>query len=226
MNWLANLTGKINGFKEMDLLQEHQNFWAKVCHVDCVSAPFCLMSLSQIIYCAGGSNRSWSWLTMVTVSIFTLRDLIQRVQEQYKTPFNSNSHTSPSTADNLKDLQDYLEQQELQSFQPTREHNKYVIPARNLMAVGAAYANKAGAFKNFRRDMRKATNKGVDKAAPSAEGAQSEEVDDMYHDLGDDADLGINDLAMDKEEFPFGTDPTQFIAMTQEVINELSKVSC
>lgn len=30
MNWLANLTGKVDGFKEMDLLQEHQNFWAKV----------------------------------------------------------------------------------------------------------------------------------------------------------------------------------------------------
>ena len=30
MNWLANLTGKLNGFKEMDLLQEHQNFWVKV----------------------------------------------------------------------------------------------------------------------------------------------------------------------------------------------------
>jgi len=29
-NWLANLSGKVNGFKEMDLLQEHQNFWAKV----------------------------------------------------------------------------------------------------------------------------------------------------------------------------------------------------
>lgn len=29
-NWLANLTGKVNGFKEMDLLQEHQNFWLKV----------------------------------------------------------------------------------------------------------------------------------------------------------------------------------------------------
>jgi len=29
-NWLANLSGRINGFKEMDLLQEHQNFWAKV----------------------------------------------------------------------------------------------------------------------------------------------------------------------------------------------------
>lgn len=33
-NWLANLSGKPNGFKEMDLLQEHQNFWAKVCRVN------------------------------------------------------------------------------------------------------------------------------------------------------------------------------------------------
>jgi hypothetical protein len=32
-NWLANLSGKVNGFKEMDLLQEHQNFWAKVCSI-------------------------------------------------------------------------------------------------------------------------------------------------------------------------------------------------
>jgi hypothetical protein len=30
MNWLANLSGKLLGFKEMDLLQEHQNFWLKV----------------------------------------------------------------------------------------------------------------------------------------------------------------------------------------------------
>ncbi|KAJ7881271.1 hypothetical protein B0H14DRAFT_2193208, partial [Mycena olivaceomarginata] len=29
-NWLVNLTGKLNAFKEIDLLQEHQNFWAKV----------------------------------------------------------------------------------------------------------------------------------------------------------------------------------------------------
>jgi hypothetical protein len=29
-NWLVNLTGKIRAFKEVDLLQEHQNFWAKV----------------------------------------------------------------------------------------------------------------------------------------------------------------------------------------------------
>lgn len=30
MNWLANLSGRPDGFKELDLLQEHQNFWLKV----------------------------------------------------------------------------------------------------------------------------------------------------------------------------------------------------
>ncbi|KAJ7645865.1 hypothetical protein B0H17DRAFT_1163827 [Mycena rosella] len=58
-NWLVNLTGKIRGFKEVDLLQEHQNFWAKV------------------IYNACGSNRSWEWLSMVTVVIFNLRDVMR-----------------------------------------------------------------------------------------------------------------------------------------------------
>ncbi|KAF6744344.1 hypothetical protein DFP72DRAFT_1177189 [Ephemerocybe angulata] len=29
-NWLVNLTGRKNGFKEIDMLQEHHNFWLKV----------------------------------------------------------------------------------------------------------------------------------------------------------------------------------------------------
>jgi hypothetical protein len=29
-NWLVNLSGKKDGFKELDLLQEHHNFWLKV----------------------------------------------------------------------------------------------------------------------------------------------------------------------------------------------------
>jgi hypothetical protein len=37
MNWLANLTGMADAFKEMDLLQEHQNFWAKVGSISPVS---------------------------------------------------------------------------------------------------------------------------------------------------------------------------------------------
>jgi hypothetical protein len=182
--------------------------------------------MSQIIYCASGSNRSWSWLTMVTVSIFTLRDVIRRVQAQYKTLLNRNSHTSPTTADDIKDLHDYLQTQQLQSFWPTCEHNKYMLPARDLMAIGAAYANKAGAFKNFWCDTCKATNKAIPERDTMTDTPESEDKDNhLYHDLGDDADVGISDLAMDEEEFPLGTDPAQFIAMTQEVIDELSMVS-
>ena len=83
---------------------------------------------------------------MVTVSIFTLRDVIRQVQGQYNTPANSNHHTSPSAAEDLKDVCDYLEQHELQTFVPQRQHNKYAKEAQDLMAEGAAYANKANAF--------------------------------------------------------------------------------
>ena len=63
MNWLANLSGKAGGFKEMDLLQEHQNFWAKVCSVFNVIVP--MLIWLQTIYNAKGSNCSWKWLAMV-----------------------------------------------------------------------------------------------------------------------------------------------------------------
>lgn len=40
MNWLANLSNKPDGFKEMDLLQEHFNFWAKVWYSGLCNANF------------------------------------------------------------------------------------------------------------------------------------------------------------------------------------------
>ena len=223
-NWLANLTGKVDGFKEMDLLQEHQNFWAKVSfQLVCL----CYLQVSwrlQIIYSARGSNRSWSWLTMVTVSIFTLRDVIRCIQVQYKIPHNSTSHTSPAAEKDIKDVRDYLEAQSLQSYLPQRENNTHATPVRDLMVSGSAYANKAGAFKNFRRDMRHTTNKGTPDSNRSSQpeiGADDDDSGD--HDLGQEVDLDMDDLAMDEEEFPPGTDVSDFVAMTKEVIDELSR---
>jgi hypothetical protein len=92
------------------------------------------------------------------------------------------------------------------------------------MAEGATYANKASAFRNFRRDSRKATNKGAAEAAPHSD-VESEDNDEYANpDLGGGPDIDMDDLAMDGEEFPLGTDPSQFVAMAQEVIDELSKV--
>lgn len=89
---------------------------------------------------------------MVTVSIFTLRDVIRQVQQSYKIPFNSTSHTSPATDEDVKDIRDYLHDNKLQSYMPDREHNNQATPAHDLLAEGAAYANTACAFKNFCRD--------------------------------------------------------------------------
>lgn len=37
MNWLVNTSGQPGRFKELDLLQEHENFYIKVCVCVCVS---------------------------------------------------------------------------------------------------------------------------------------------------------------------------------------------
>ncbi|EDR02124.1 uncharacterized protein LACBIDRAFT_332685 [Laccaria bicolor S238N-H82] len=171
MNWLANLTGKANGFKEVDLLQEHQNFWAKV-------------------------------------------------QSEYHTPFNSISHTSPSAETDIKTLHNYLEQQKLQTYFPGRENNQHATEAHDLMAVGAKYVNKPGAFKNFTYMKYKMTNNGLSEGALAAEDigeddamlVDEEEVADF--DLGSNLALEVDDLVLDDDEYPLGTDINDYIART------------
>jgi hypothetical protein len=41
-------------------------------------------------------------------------------------------------------------------------------------------------------------------------------------DLGADTDLNVDDLAMDEEEFPVGTEIADFVSMTREFVRELS----
>ena len=162
---------------------------------------------------------------MVSVSIFALWDVIHQVQTQYHTPYNGTFHTTPSTKADIKNIYKYLREQELQSYHSNHKNNQYGTPAHDLMAVGTEYANKAGAFKNFKCDIRKAQNKGVPEGTLTSAGDESDNVDaaqEMDHDLGGNVDLDIDDLALDDNEFPFGMDIGDFILMTREVIDELS----
>lgn len=71
-------------------------------------------------------------------------------------------------------------------------------------------------------------NKGVPEGVLGADKPEFDdghEDENLYHDLGADTEIGMDDLAMDEEEFPLGTDPERFVAMMQEVIDELSKAS-
>lgn len=162
---------------------------------------------------------------MVTVSIFTLRDVIRRVQLSYKIPYNSTSHTSPAANEDIADIRNYLEQQTLQSYTPNRKENERATPARDLLSTGAAYANTAGAFNNFLRDTRNAVNHGTAHGdadnVPTASNHVTE--DDADVDLGAELELDVDDLAMDSEEFPPGTDIADFISMAREVVDELSR---
>ena len=49
MNWLANIPGKAGHFKELDLLQEHENYYIKVC----TSLLFRQYLLTNLMYFIG-----------------------------------------------------------------------------------------------------------------------------------------------------------------------------
>ncbi|KAJ7875341.1 hypothetical protein B0H14DRAFT_3548964, partial [Mycena olivaceomarginata] len=180
-NWLVNLTGKIRAFKEIDLLQEHQNFWAKV------------------VYNARGSNRSWDWLSMITVVIFNLRDVMRNVQSQFKIPHHGISHTSPKTAEDISRLQGWLESNKLQTYIKERPGKDTILRVRDLMVTGAAYANTPGAFKNFRRETRRVSYK---KSAALESESEEEEDDGVLQEPDTQLDqVEHDDLMHDEEEF-------------------------
>jgi hypothetical protein len=110
-------------------------------------------------------------------------------------------------------------------YTPNHKENKWATPARDLLSTGAAYANTAGAFNNIRRDTRNAVNHGTPhgNSINMPPNASSAVEDDADIDLGADQDLDVDDLAIDEEEFPVGTDIADLVAMTREVVDELNQ---
>ncbi|KAJ7149729.1 hypothetical protein C8R46DRAFT_1309677 [Mycena filopes] len=135
-NWLVNLTGLPFRFKPVDLLQEHQNFWAK------------------IIYNAKGSNKSWKWLAMITVCIFTLREAMRTVQTAFKIPAYGEKHKTPPIHDEVALIAKALHDEKIQMYCEHRPANDHVVPVRDLIKEGARYANGRKAFHRFTRDTR------------------------------------------------------------------------
>ena len=71
-NWLLNPTGHHDSFVKIDLVQEHLNFWVKV-SITKDSHWTVLASRAQTAYKAHGSNTSWEWLTILTLTIEVLK---------------------------------------------------------------------------------------------------------------------------------------------------------
>lgn len=98
---------------------------------------------------------------MVTVSIFTLRDVMRKVQAMFEILSHGTRHSDPHTDEEINRLMDYLQLDKIQEFRRNREGNNEVEAVSDLMTEGAAYTETAKAFCNFKTDTRIAHNQGI-----------------------------------------------------------------
>ncbi|KAJ3816871.1 hypothetical protein F5880DRAFT_1634205 [Lentinula raphanica] len=182
-NWLVNLTGRANGFKEVDLLQEHSNFWVK------------------IVYGAKGANRNWEWLTMISVCIYSLREALRTVQKTFDIPIYGTQHTTPDMENEILLISEKLKEENIQQHVPNRPAKTQVEPVRDLIYEGTKYANRRTAYAQYQPDPTILENLGVQGETVAAElgsteGNEDEEGEESYK-------PSAEDLAMDDEE-PIG----------------------
>ncbi|KAF7373720.1 hypothetical protein MSAN_00583000 [Mycena sanguinolenta] len=198
-NWLVNLTGKLLRFKAVDLLQEHQNFWAK------------------IIYNAKGTNKSWKWLSMITVCIFTLREAMRTVQTAFQIPAYGEKHKNPPIHDEVALIAKSLEDDKIQTYVQDRPANDHVNPVRDLIKEGAVYANSRKAFHRFTRDTRRPEKQGFDLVEDDGQENERDEEDEEGE--VDEYTPTEEDLRLDDEEFLM--EPEEMMASAMDIVDSM-----
>jgi len=96
------------------------------------------------------------------------------------------------------------------------------------MVTGAAYANTAGAFRNFKKQKQRASYKDSrmtstsqrDQAIESEDEDEDPDIEDP--DLGGPVNIDLYDLATDTDEFPEGCDPSEMVDIVESVVNSLA----
>ncbi|KAJ7615159.1 hypothetical protein DFH06DRAFT_1013602 [Mycena polygramma] len=118
-NWLANPQGKLNCFVEIDLVQEHLNFWIKK------------------VYKADGAGHSWDWLALVSPCI----DVLRKLATQINTDLGSRQgakHTIPGLEDDIATLMDSLDEHEVYIEKEGRVLDDDEKPVPDVLSVGMA----------------------------------------------------------------------------------------
>ncbi|KAJ7022410.1 hypothetical protein C8F04DRAFT_960328 [Mycena alexandri] len=118
-NWLLNPTGKPNSFVEIDLVQEHLNFWIKK------------------IYKADGDGHSWDWLALVSPCVDILRTLATRINTDLGARQGA-KHTIPNLTEDIAALMDSLNEHDVYTLQPGRVLDDDEKPVPDILAVGMA----------------------------------------------------------------------------------------
>ncbi|KAJ7917839.1 hypothetical protein B0H13DRAFT_2231360 [Mycena leptocephala] len=118
-NWLANPQGRLNSFVEIDLVQEHLNFWIKK------------------IYKADGAGHSWDWLALISPCVDVLRQLATKINIDLGARQGS-KHASPDLADDIDELMDSLAEHEVYVEKEGRVLDDDEKPAPDVLSVGMA----------------------------------------------------------------------------------------
>ncbi|TFY76426.1 hypothetical protein EWM64_g7587 [Hericium alpestre] len=116
-NWLVNPTGKRNAWVEVDLMQEHLNFWIK------------------IFYAAHGSGASWEWLHTIAPCIQILRDLANEVNSTLGAN-QGNRHASLDLTDDIDELMGSLRHHSVYNMTLGRVFASDDKPAADVVAEG------------------------------------------------------------------------------------------
>ncbi|KAJ7742551.1 hypothetical protein B0H16DRAFT_1323267 [Mycena metata] len=118
-NWLANPQGKANAFVEIDLVQEHLNFWIKK------------------IYKADGAGHSWDWLALISPCVDILRQLATKINVDLGARQGS-KHATPDLADDIDVLMDSLAEHEVYIEKDGRVLDDDEKPVPDVISVGMA----------------------------------------------------------------------------------------
>ncbi|KAF8869267.1 hypothetical protein BD779DRAFT_1682379 [Infundibulicybe gibba] len=116
-NWLLNPTGNPNSFVEVDLAQEHLNFWTKN------------------FYMAHGSNSSWDWLELVGPCVNALRHLARNLHSSLGAD-QGTLHRPPNLANDILTLIESLNEHKVYQLQKGRRLDSDDPPVKDIISIG------------------------------------------------------------------------------------------
>ncbi|KAL1707086.1 hypothetical protein EV121DRAFT_199968 [Schizophyllum commune] len=117
-NWLVNPTGKKNAFVEVDLMQEHLNFWIK------------------IFYRAHGSNSSWEWLGVVAPCANVLRQLAKTMNNVLGAQSQGTRHAPADLSTDISELMKSLDEHDVYRLSRGRVLDDDDAPAKDVVSIG------------------------------------------------------------------------------------------
>ena len=147
-NWLLNPSGKPNSFVEIDLVQEHLNFWIKVSNL---FVPHKIQSLPRTkrVYKAEGGSHSWDWLALVSPCVDILRKLSTKINIELGSEQGS-KHTIPDLRKDIEILMGVLKEHDVYQVVHGRVIDSQDRAVPDVISVGLAQLSHGNATNPIR----------------------------------------------------------------------------